>query len=130
MSRRQRSAFGKAQPYQRGLMNKGEAAYASVLDARKRAGHIADYKYESVTLTLGPNVTWRPDFLVVLPDGEVQLHEVKGKRKTNDGTSTWWAEDAGKVKIKVAREQYPFRIFVVWPENAKTLHFNSEEIAA
>ena len=127
--RHKRRAYAKAEPYQRGTMNKTEAGYAQVLEAQKRAGHITNYWYESVSLVLGPNVRWNPDFLVELPDGEMQLHEVKGRKKATDGTSTWWAEDSAKIKIKAARARYPFRIFVVWPESAKTLHFNSEEIA-
>lgn len=124
-----RRAFAKARRYEKGAMNQTEAAYAHVLEAQKRAGHITDYWYECISLELGPQSRWYPDFLVEMPDGEIQLHEVKRRRKTNDGTSAWFAEDDAKVKIKAARARYPFRIFVVWPEQHKSLHFNSEEIA-
>ena len=124
-----RRAFAKARRYAQAAMNQTEAAYAHVLEAQKRAGHITDYWYECISLELGPQSRWYPDFLVEMPDGEMQLHEVKRRRKTNDGSSSWFAEDDAKVKIKAARARYPFRIFVVWPESAKTLHFHSEEIA-
>lgn len=129
--RAQRSAYGRAARYERGQMNQTEAAYAHLLEAQKRAGHITEYWYECVSLELGPETRWYPDFLVQLPDGELQLHEVKGRKKTTDGRSTWWAEDAAKVKIRAARGRYPFRVFVVWPAGKRAdLHFEQEEIAA
>jgi hypothetical protein len=130
MTRRSRSGFGKAQPYKRGEMNRTEAAYALLLQAQLRAGVIDSYHYEAMALEIGAGTTWRPDFVVVLPDGEVQLHEVKGRRKASDGRSTWWAEDAAKVKIRAARARWPFRVFVVWPSAGGKMQFDSEEIAA
>lgn len=128
--RRQRSAYARAQRYERGKMNKTEAAYAHLLEARKRAGHVADYWYECASFEIGPETRWYPDFMVMLADGEVQLHEVKGRRKSNNGASTWWAEDAAKVKIRAARARYPFRVFVVWPSDNRLMTFDSEEVGA
>jgi hypothetical protein len=82
-------------------MNKLEAAYALGLEAQKRAGRIQGYWYEGITLKLGPDCRYTPDFLVILEDGEVQLHEVKGHMR-----------DDAAVKLRVCVERYPFRIFL------------------
>jgi hypothetical protein len=80
-----------------GRMNKTEAAYAGELEIRRLAGEIAWYRFEAIKLRLAAKTFYTPDFLVVLADGEVQFHEVKG----------FWRDDA-RVKIKVAAEQFPF----------------------
>jgi hypothetical protein len=82
-------------------MNKTEAAYSRLLELRQRAGEIRAYKFESVKLRLAKRTHYTPDFLVVLPDGTVEFHEVKG----------FWRDDA-RVKIKVAAEAYPYFHFV------------------
>lgn len=87
--------------HQPGVMNKSEAAYAAHLDVLKRVGQIADYWFERVTVKLAHDTRYTPDFLVQLPDGELQLHEVKGH-----------FEDDALVKVKVAAELFPFRILV------------------
>ena len=79
-----------------GVMNKTEAAYAAHLDQRKQAGEILTYHFEAYTLKLADNCRYTPDFMVLLPDGTMQFHEVKG----------YWMDDA-KVKIKVAARQFP-----------------------
>ena len=81
-------------------MNKTEEAYAQMLELRKRAGEILDYRYEAVKLRLAAKTFLTMDFLVVIPDA-IELHEVKGH----------WEDDA-RVKIKVAAEQYPWFRFV------------------
>lgn len=83
-------------------MNKSEAAYAAHLDLLQRCGEIADYWFERFTLKLAHDTRYTPDFLVQLPDGELQLHEVKGH-----------FEDDAMVKVKVVSEMFPFRIVVV-----------------
>jgi hypothetical protein len=85
-----------------GAMNKTEASYAASLELRKHAGEIAWYKFEGVKLRLADNTFYSPDFAVMLADGFVELHEVKG----------FWQDDA-KVKIKVAADLYPFRFIAV-----------------
>lgn len=81
-------------------MNKTEAAYADFLEAKKRAGAIADYRFECAKLRLADKTFYTPDFMVLDPDGSIEFHEVKG----------FWEEDA-RVKIKVAAAQFPF-VFV------------------
>lgn len=83
-------------------MNKTEAAYAEELNVRLLAGEIAWYRFEAVKLRLAKKTFYTPDFMVILADGEVQFHEVKG----------FWRDDA-RVKIKVAAEQFPFTFVAV-----------------
>lgn len=79
-----------------GIMNKTEAAYAAHLEQRKLAGEIISYHFESYTLKIAADCRYTPDFMVLLPDGTMQFHEVKG----------YWMDDA-KVKIKVAARTFP-----------------------
>ena len=96
-------------------MNKWERDYAEqVLDRRKLAREIAAYHFEAFGLRLGRKCFFYPDFLVILSDGLVEIHEVKGH----------WEEDA-LVKIATAAEMYPlftFRAFMKegleWVERA------------
>ena len=88
-------------------MNKTEAEWATLLTARKQAGDVLWFAYEAVTLKLAEGVRYTPDFLVMLADGELEIHEVKG----------FWKE-AAKVKIKMAAELFPFR-FVAWRKRPK-----------
>lgn len=83
--------------------NRWERLYAQELDLRKRAGAIADWRYEGVRLRMADGAWYKPDFLVILTDGLIELHEVKGH----------WRE-AARVRIKVTAELYPwFRFLVV-----------------
>lgn len=84
-----------------GAMNKSEAAYAQHLEDRKRVGNVAWYRFEGVKLRLADKTFLTIDFAVMLKDGTMEMHEVKG----------FMQEDAN-VKIKVAADQYPFRFFV------------------
>lgn len=92
-----RRAFHRA-----GEMNKTEAAYAAYLEMQKKTGLIADYRFEAVKLRLADKTFYTPDFVVLAPDGVLEMHEVKG----------FWEEDA-RVKIKVAAAQFPFRFVAI-----------------
>jgi len=91
-------------------MNKLEAAYALILEARKRNGEIADYAYESVTLKLATGVRYTPDFVVWREEtlygtwariaDVVELHEVKG-----------FMRDDARIKLRVAAKQFPYFTF-------------------
>jgi len=86
----------------RGQMNATEAAYASVLASRQAAGEVAWYRFEGVKLRLADATFYTPDFAVMLSDGLLEMHEVKGH----------WQDDA-RAKIKIAADQYPFRFIAV-----------------
>jgi len=85
-----------------GQMNKTEAAYARHLETRKRVGEVLWYRFEGLKLRLADNTFYSPDFAVMLADGSLECHEVKG----------FWVDDA-RVKIKVAADQYPMRFIAV-----------------
>ena len=79
-------------------MNTLETQHAGTLELRKRAGEILDYWFEALTFKLADDCRYTPDFLVMLPDGELEVHEVKGH-----------FEDDAKVKLRVAADKFPFR---------------------
>ena len=79
-----------------GVMNKTEAAYGFYLSDLQNKGAIREFKFESVKLILGKRCSYTPDFMVVLPDGTLEFHEVKG----------FWRDDA-RVKIKAAADKFP-----------------------
>lgn len=85
-----------------GSMNKTEAAYAASLEARKVAGEVAWYAYEGLKFRLADKTFYTPDFAVMLGDGTLQAHEVKG----------FWEDDA-RVKIKVAASMFPIQFIAI-----------------
>jgi hypothetical protein len=85
-----------------GQMNKTEEAYAAYLKHRQIAGEVVWFKFEPFKLRLAGNTFYSPDFGVMLADGTMECHEVKG----------FWQDDA-RVKIKVAAETHPFRFIAV-----------------
>ena len=91
-----------------GAMNKTEVEYATVLEARKYAGEVAWWKFEGLRLRLGDGCGYTPDFSVMLNNGQMECHEVKG----------FWRDDA-RAKIKIAADLYPFRFIAVTKEAKK-----------
>lgn len=85
-----------------GKMNQTEAAYEQQLKFRLRACEIAWYKFEGLKLRLADNTFYTPDFFVMLADGTLECHEVKGH----------WTDDA-RVKIKVAADMYPLKFIAI-----------------
>lgn len=85
-----------------GAMNQTESAYAQLLETRKRAGEVVWYRFEGLKLRLADATFYTPDFAVMLEDGTLECHEVKGH----------WTDDA-RVKIKVASEMYPLRFIAI-----------------
>jgi len=86
-----------------GTPNKTEAEYMTVLELRKLEGEIVAWWFERYTLTLShsrPGVKgqrYTPDFAVMLPDGEIEFHEIKGFR-----------DEKNMNKLKIAGELFPF----------------------
>jgi hypothetical protein len=92
-----------------GVMNKTEQAYVDeVIKPAMESGEIIWYKFEGMTFKLGEGVRYTPDFPVMLPDGEIQIHEVKGR----------WMGDA-KVKIRMAADLFPFLFKAVYKQPKK-----------
>lgn len=85
--------------------NKWERNYAQHLDLRKYMKEIISYRYEGLAFRLAANTYLHPDFLVVMPDGRMEIHEVKGHKREK-----WWA------RFKIAREMFPWftwRVFQI-----------------
>jgi hypothetical protein len=80
-----------------GVMNKLELSYAHELENKKRSGLIEWYSFDAIKLRLAEKTFYTPDFLVMMRDGIMEVHEVKGH----------WEDDA-RVKIKVAADKFPF----------------------
>lgn len=85
-----------------GVMNGTERAYHEHLTQRQHAGEIAWFKFEGMTFKLADDTRYTPDFAVMLADGQMEIHEVKG----------FWTDDA-RVKIKVAAELFPFAFIAI-----------------
>lgn len=70
-------------------MNKTETRYSLILAAEKASGAIDTYDFEGVTLKLGPDLRYTPDFMVwrwntTAGIREVEFVEVKGPREWED----------------------------------------------
>lgn len=86
-----------------GDMNKTEAAYARQLDMEKAAGTILEWWFDSWKWKLKAKATWfTPDFVVMRPDGALEVHEVKG-----------FMEEDAWLKLKFFAALYPLPLFIV-----------------
>ena len=77
-------------------MNKWEARYADRLQAMQAAGDVAGFDFEALKFNLGHRCWYCPDFVVTLPGGRIECHEVKG-----------FMRDDAAVKIKAAARRFP-----------------------
>lgn len=109
MSWRRSIPAARGQVRQRGVMNKAEALYAQHLKLLEHANEVAWFAFEAIKLRLANNTFYSPDFLVMRPDGQLEVHEVKGAK--GEG---YYAEEDAKIKAKVAAAMYPFAFFIVW----------------
>src|ERR1035438_5792026 len=66
-------------------MNSTERRYAQYLDLQKAVGEILWYGFETVTIKLGPDCRFTPDFLVMLSDGSLSFHDTKGSKAIKTG---------------------------------------------
>lgn len=97
-------------------MNKGEAAYAALLDTMLDRGVIVGWWYELLSIRLADNTRYNPDFVVMLADGTLEFHEVKARKNGKDGKpDSYWAEEDAKLKVKLVAEHSPIPVIIVWP---------------
>lgn len=87
-------------------MNKTEIRYGLMLEARRRVGEILAYEFGALTLRLGDDLRYTPDWLVwLVSDGNgrpvIELHEVKGG----------FIRDDARVKLHAAAKQFPMFTF-------------------
>lgn len=87
-----------------GERNKTEQLYEAHLELMRIAGEVLWYKFEAMKLRLADNTFYTPDFIVMMSNGQLEAHEVKG----------YWLDDA-RVKIKIAADIYPFRFVAAKP---------------
>jgi hypothetical protein len=93
-----------------GEMNKTENAYSNFLDIRQAAGEIHEWWFEMVKVRIAYDECWLTvDFMVQLPDGTIEFHDVKGGPTTDDAA----------VKEKVMADKFPFRLFEARQQAAK-----------
>lgn len=85
-----------------GVMNGTEEKYAKDLEMRRAIGDVLWFAFEAVTLKLGQDLRYTPDFAVMRGDGSIEMHECKG----------FWRDDA-LVKIKAAAQMFPFKFISV-----------------
>lgn len=97
-------ALGHRRP---GEMNKLEQKYSEYLESQRLSGGLALWMFEKITLRLGPDVRYTPDFFVMRADGVIEFHETKG-----------FFRDDAKVKARVAAEMFPFRFLVAFAEKS------------
>lgn len=87
----------------KGERNQTEQRYEDeVLKPAMLRGEIAWYAFEPWKLRLAENTTYTPDFGVMLANGQIECHEVKG----------FWKDDA-RAKTKIAAELHPFKFIAV-----------------
>ena len=93
--------------------NKTEMSYGQHLELRKAVGEIAAYWFEGVTLKLGDDLRYTADYLVQLPNGELELHEVKaGYFPKGEDMCKPLVRDDAMVKLRMAASSFPFRVVV------------------
>lgn len=112
--------FGRGRRRVPGEMNKTEAAYALHLEHRKKCGVIEWFVYEGIKIKLADKTFFTPDFAVMMPDGLIELHDVKGttRDKVTKKSKPFVHDDGATIKIKVAAGLYPFVFVVAWFDKA------------
>ena len=97
-----------------------EAEFAAELRSWQDSGEIQLWRYEPITLRLGPGLTYRPDFWVIWQDGSCGFFEVKG-----------WMRDDARAKLLAAAQQYPeFRFLLATRPGGKRGQWVVAEIGA
>lgn len=101
-----------------GEMNSVEREYAAHLKLLEHAGEVEWWMFEGIKLRLADNCFFTPDFFVMLTDGTLEVHEVKGTWR-KDGKEFPHIEDDAAVKLRVASAMFPFRVKLVWKRAGK-----------
>jgi hypothetical protein len=94
-----------------GEMNGIETRYSLYLEELRISGKILYWRYEAINLRVCKDAWYRPDFLVMTADGTLEVHEIKGAKAV--------FEQAAKLRVKMAADQFPFRFVVVFPKPKK-----------
>ncbi len=102
------STFMQGQPRKPGSMNKTEQRYADELRILEGKDEITWWKFEPIKLRLASNTFYTPDFMVMYPNGMMEIVEIKG----------FWTEKA-RVKTKVAASEYFMFRFIALKTRSK-----------
>jgi hypothetical protein len=86
--------------------SKLEARFAGLLGEWKLGGGILEWRYEPVSMKIGKDCRYTPDFLVLGTDLTITFYETKG---------TWLGKGqaAARVRLRAAANTYPFWRFIV-----------------
>jgi hypothetical protein len=103
-----KAGLGRGVRREPGQMNGWEKKYAAHLELLRSAGEVLWWSFDAVKLRLADKTFYTPDFLVMLKDFSIEVHEVKGH----------WEDDA-RVKIKVAAEKFPFLFKALKPSGGQ-----------
>jgi hypothetical protein len=80
-------------------MTETEKRMANVCESRIRAGEVQKWWFEDLVFRVGADrTTYKPDFVLLLTTGELEVIEVKGAQKWEDSL----------VKFKAAAREYTF----------------------
>jgi len=107
--KRKNSFYARGRTDTKDGMNSLERRYADHLRTLQLASEIHSYSFERHNLKLADRTYYKPDFEVMLPDGSIEFHEVKG-----------FMMDDANVKIKVAAAQFPQYVFRLVQWDRKT----------
>jgi len=101
-----RGSFGGVRKFNFKRREKGEKTeYEEAWETElRKMPEVDGYLFERIKLKLADNTFYTPDFFVMMADGTIEFHEVKGSWKAP-------GQDDSKVKIKVAAEQYKWLCF-------------------
>jgi len=101
MARFSPHARGRVGHHRAGEMNKLEAEFFERLELRRHAGELTCVHFEAMTLKLGPDLRYTPDFMVQGSEGGlIWFYETKG-----------FIRDDGRVKIIAAAQMFPMFTF-------------------
>jgi hypothetical protein len=99
-------------------MNGVERAYSGYLQALRAIGEVLWFDFQPVTILLGPDCRFTPDFLVLYADGRLELHDTKGTRKVKTGKKagekTYYAEEDATIKARVTAAAFPIPIYFLF----------------
>ncbi len=87
----------------RGKMNKTEAEFAMILEARANHNEIKQAKFEQIKIRIGEGCWYIPDFFVERHVGKPLFIEIKG-----------FLRDDARVKFLAAKELHTWADFEMW----------------
>lgn len=106
--RTDKSKYGKR--HVPGVMNQTEGEYATLLQARKQAGEVVEWWFESINLKISADNRYTADFAVLLSDGSMEFVDVKSPARI---------DPASLVKIKACAEKFFQFTFAIEQKRAK-----------